>query len=1038
MKFTDIFIRRPVLATVISLMILVLGLKALTGLPILQFPRTENAVVTVSTAYYGADSATVAGFITTPLENVIAQANGIDYMTSTSQNGVSTITVNLRLNYDSDKALTEISAKISSVRNQLPPAAQQPVLSIQIGQTIDAMYIGFSSDVLPQNNITDYILRVVQPKLQAVQGVQTAEILGAQNFALRAWLDPEKLAAYSLTASDVSDALSKNTVISGLGNTNGQMVQINLNASTDIHSLEEFRNLIIKQKDGALVRLKDVANVTLGSDDYESRVGFDGKKAVYVGIQVAPAANLLDVVRDIRTIFPDIQAQLPQGLNGKVVYDSTRFVTSSINEVEKTLVEAMAIVALVVFLFLGSPRAVAIPLIAIPLSLIGAFIFMLAMHFSINLLTLLALVLAIGLVVDDAIIVVENVNRHIEEGAKPMDAAVQAARELGSPIIAMTVVLIAVYVPIGFQGGLTGALFTEFAFTLVGAVTISAVVALTLSPMLCGRFFKPHDVKSEGWENKLMTRLDGIFNRLRQGYERRLRSSLNFLPVTLVFATLVLCSIYFLYTSARTELAPQEDQGVVISMLTAAPDATLEQRLMYGAKVYSIFSSYPEDDHVFQLDTPGQSIAGLVFKPWDERDRTATDIQPSVQKDLNALAGVRAAAFQPPPLPGSRGLPVQFVITSTQSPERMNEVVQNFMQDVRKSGAMIFSDTDLKFDLPQATVVIDRDKAAELGLTMSDVGNALSSMLGGGFVNYFSLDGRSYKVIPQVAQASRLTTQQLDNYYVRTASGTPVALSTLAHITVKTVPEILTHFQQANSATVQGVMFPGTTIGDSLAVMKDIASRDLPQGYSFDYAGQSRQFAQESSGFAMTFLFALVIIFLTLAAQFESFRDPLIILVSVPMSIAGALFFISLDSTDINALHAMPSFVGHIFQFVGLGGIGKASINIYTQVGLVTLMGLISKHGILITEFANNLQKTGLSKRDAIIEASAVRLRPILMTTAAMVLGVVPLITASGAGALSRFNMGLVIATGLAVGTLFTLFVVPAMYMLLGTSHAKK
>jgi len=1037
MKFTDIFIRRPVLATVISLMILVIGLKALTSLPILQFPRTENAVVTVSTSYYGADADTVAGFITTPLENAIAQANGIDYMTSTSQNGVSTITVNLRLNYDSDKALTEISAKITSVRNQLPTQAQAPVLTIQIGQTIDAMYIGFNSDVLPQNNITDYILRVVQPKLQAVEGVQTAEILGAQNFALRAWLDPQKLAAYGLTAGDVSTALANNNYLSGLGNTKGQMVQINLNASTDIHSLEEFRNLIIKQQGGALVKLRDVANVTLGSDDYESHVGFDGKSAVYIGIQVAPAANLLDVINGVRSAFPEIQAQLPQGLHGNIVYDSTKFVTSSITEVERTLAEAVAIVAFVVFMFLGSPRAVLIPIIAIPLSLIGAFIFMLAMHFSINLLTLLALVLAIGLVVDDAIIVVENVNRHIEEGAKPMDAAFQAARELGGPIIAMTIVLIAVYVPIGFQGGLTGALFTEFAFTLVGAVTISAIVALTLSPMLCGKFFKPHDADKGGWEQKLVSRLDHFFERLHKGYERRLRSSLNYLPVTLAFSALILLSIYFLYSSARTELAPQEDQGVVISLLTSAPDATLQQRLMYDEKVYQIFASYPESDHVFQLDVPGQSIAGMVFKPWDKRTRTASDIQPLVQSDLSKISGVRAAVFQPPPLPGSRGLPVQFVITSTQALDRMNDVVANFMQDVQKSGSFIFFDSDLKFDEPQATVVIDRDKAAQFGLEMNDVGNALSAMLGGGYVNYFTLDGRSYKVIPQVEQASRLTTQQLDNYYIRTSSGASIALSTLAHITTKTVPESLNHFQQVNAATISGVMFPGITMGDALMTMKDIAKRDLPQGYDFDYGGQSRQFAQESSGFAMTFLFALIIIFLTLAAQFESFRDPLIILISVPMSIAGALFFISLDSTDANALHAMPKVVGWVFQIIGLGGIGKASINIYTQVGLVTLMGLISKHGILITEFANNLQKAGRSKQDAICEAAAVRLRPILMTTAAMVLGVLPLITASGAGALSRFNMGLVIATGLSVGTLFTLFVVPAMYMLIGEDHHK-
>ncbi|MDR3451029.1 MAG: efflux RND transporter permease subunit [Alphaproteobacteria bacterium] len=1038
MKFTDIFIRRPVLATVISLMILVLGIRALASLPILQYPRTENAVITVSTTYYGADADTVAGFITTPLENAIAQANGIDYMTSTSANGASTISVNLRLNYDSDKALSEISAKITSVRNQLPPSAQEPVLTIQIGQTIDAMYIGFKSDVLAQNNITDYLLRVVQPKLQSVEGVQTAEIIGAQNFAVRAWLDPKKLAAYGLTAADVSAAMAKNNFISGLGNTKGQMVQINLNASTDMHTLDEFRNLIIKEQAGALVRLKDVANVTLGSDDYETRVGFDGKQAVYIGIQVAPSANLLDVTKKIREVLPDIQAQLPNGIQGEIIYDSTDFVQSAITEVEHTLFEAGLIVAVVVFLFLGSPRSVIIPVIAIPLSLIGAFVFMLALGFSINLLTLLALVLAIGLVVDDAIIVVENVNRHIEEGMQPMAAAQQAARELGSPIIAMTVVLIAVYVPIGFQGGLTGALFTEFAFTLVGAVTVSAIVALTLSPMMCGRFFKPHNPDDHGWEQRLVSGLDRAFMRLHKSYERRLHASLKYLPVTLVFAALILCSIYFLYSSARTELAPQEDQGIIISLLTSAPDSTIDQRQLYSKKVFDTVTAYPETGHVFQLDAQSRYIAGMRLVPWNERTRTTNDLQPLVQADLNKLAGVRSAVFQPPPLPGSRGLPLQFIITSTQPFDRMNDVVQAFMADAQKSGIFLFLDNDLKYDLPQATVVIDRDKAAQFGLTMNDVGNALSSMLGGGYVNYFTLSGRSYKVIPQVQQVSRLTTDQLNDYYVRTASGEPIALSTLAHIDVKTVPESLNHFQQINAATVQGVMFPGVTLGDALHALETLAKQDLPAGYSFDYGGQSRQFAQESSGFAMTFLFALIIIFLTLAAQFESFRDPLIILISVPMSIAGALFFISLDSTDAGTLKAFPAAVGWFLQALGLGGIGKASINIYTQVGLVTLMGLISKHGILITEFANNLQKAGRSKEDAIVEAAAVRLRPILMTTAAMVLGVVPLIVATGAGALSRFNMGLVIATGLSVGTLFTLFVVPAMYMLLGADHHEK
>ena len=1100
MKFTDIFIRRPVLATVISLVILVLGLRALSTLPVLQFPRTENAVVTVSTTYYGADADVIAGFVTTPLENAIAQANGIDYMSSTSQNGISTITVTLRMNYDSDKALTEISTKISSVKNQLPPAAQQPVLSIQIGQTIDSMYIGFNSDTLPQNNITDYLLRVVQPRLQAVEGVQTAEILGAQNFALRAWLDPQKLAAYALTAADVNNALAKNNFISGLGNTKGQMVQVNLTASTDLHTLDDFRNLIIMEKNGALVRLQDVANVTLGSDDYESRVGFDGKRAVYVGIQVAPAANLLDVMTRIRAILPDIQSQLPTGIHGQIIYDSTDFVSSAISEVEGTLIEAGLIVSVVVFLFLGSWRSVVIPIIAIPLSLIGAFIFMLGFHFSINLLTLLSLVLGIGLVVDDAIIVVENVNRHIDDGMAPMDAAREAARELANPIIAMTIVLIAVYVPIGFQSGLTGALFTEFAFTLVGAVTVSAIVALTLSPMMCGRLFKPHDKEKEAREkgnrlfaDRIPAKLEGLFLALygnrpwfvayplalltfpifiiagvpldrgfhflarplvgygrkssqnilwgillflpafvyviltmvmmiplgaiyisrTDNYHRLLKGSLDYVPVTIVFAGIMLGSIYFLYTGAQTELAPQEDQGIVIAFQTAAPNATLEQRTLYSSKIYQILAGYPETGHVFQIDSPGRTIAGARLKPWNERKRSSNDIQPVIQNDLGGVAGVRAAAFQPPPLPGARGLPIQFVIGTTQPFGQLGEVSSAFIQEAQKSGMFIFLDNDLKIDMPQAKLSVDRERAAQFGLTMSDVGNALSSMLGGGYVNYFNFSGRAYKVIPQVEQRSRLNTEQLNNYFIRTAAGEPVALSTLASIKTVTVPQTLNHFQQMNAATISGVAMPGVSLGDALTYLHDLAKRTLPQGYAVDFAGQSRQFGQESSGFIATFAFALIIIFLTLAAQFESFRDPFIILVSVPLSIAGALIFITL-------------------------GIGHATINIYTQVGLVTLMGLISKHGILITEFANNLQEQGYSKHDAILEAASIRLRPILMTTAAMVMGVLPLVTASGAGALSRFNMGLVIATGLSIGTLFTLFVVPAVYMLLATDHQAK
>ncbi len=1013
MKFTDIFIRRPVLATVVSLLLLVLGLRSIELLPVLQFPRTENAVVTVTTTYTGADPDLVAGFITTPLENSIAQANGIDYMTSVSKQSVSTITANLRLNYDTDKALTEIATKVNAVLNQLPPGSQQPVITVQVGQTIDAMYIGFSSDVLPANKITDYLIRVVQPKLQAVDGVQTAEILGQKLFALRAWLDPTKLAAYNLTAADVQAALANQDFLAAIGSTKGQMVQVNLTASTGLHSVDEFRRLIVKQQGGAVVRLGDVAHVTLGAEDYESAVGFDGRQAVYIGIQVAPAANLLDVIKRVRDVFPSIQAQLPQGLDGRIVYDSTKFVNSSINEVIHTLIEALVIVTLVVFAFLGSVRSVLIPTVAIPLSLIGTFTVMLAFGFSINLLTLLALVLAIGLVVDDAIIVVENVNRHMEQGMKPMQAAFVAARELGAPIVAMTVVLVAVYVPIGFLSGLTGALFTEFAFTLVGTVTVSAIVALTLSPMMCSRMLHPHDPSKRGWEDRLVTLLDRAFDALHRRYQALLHRTLAYLPVTAVFALIVLASIYFLYAGAKSELAPQEDQGVVIVSSNAAPNSTLQQRELYAHEVYQTFARHPETDHVFQLDVPGLMIAGMVLKPWGERAKTAEQLQPEVQREIDRIAGLRSVAFQPPPLPGARGLPVQFVIQTTEPFARLDEVAQKFLHEAQRSGMFIFVDSDLKYDLPQSTVVIDRNLAAQLGLTMRDVGGALSAMLGGGYVNYFSYYSRSYKVIPQVRQVDRLNTDQLRDYYIRTASGDSVPLSTIARIETKTVPESLNHFQQQNAATISGVPFPGVTQGQALDYLKQLAARTLPQGYSVDYAGQSRQFVQESSALVVTFFFALIIIFLALAALFESFRDPVIILVSVPMSICGALIFINL-------------------------GVGGASLNIYTEVGLVTLIGLISKHGILIVEFANNLQREGRAKRAAIEEAAAIRLRPILMTTAAMVLGVVPLITASGAGAVSRFDMGLVIATGIAIGTLFTLFVVPAMYMLLATDRAQQ
>jgi multidrug efflux pump len=1013
LNFTDLFIRRPVLSSVVSLVILVVGLRSYSSLQVLQYPKTENGIVTVSTIYPGADPDAIAGFITAPIEAAVAQANGIDYMTSTSQSGSSTISVNLRQNYDTSKAAAEINIKVNSVLNQLPIGSQQPAISVKVGQTTDAMFLGFSSTSLARNQITDYLQRVVQPKLQAVPGVQTAEILGGQYFSMRAWLDPKKLAAYGLTASDISTALAANDYISAIGNTKGQMVQVTLTSTTSLHSMDEFRDLVVKQVNGSNIRLSDVAEVSLGADSYESSVSFDGINGVFVGIQIAPSANLLTVIAGIRAVFPEIQAQLPHGLNGIVIYDSTDFVNSSIHEVAITLIEALLIVMLVIFAFLGSPRSVLIPIVAIPLSLIGTLAIMLALGFSINLLTLLALVLAIGLVVDDAIIVVENVNRHLEDGMAAFAAASLAAKELAGPIVAMTAVLLAVFVPIGFQGGLTGALFVEFAFTLAAAVTVSAVIALTLSPMMCSRLLKPHRAGQNDWETRLVRFIDRRFDKLRAWYLIRLERSLKFTPVTALFVLIVLGSIYFLYASARSELAPQEDQGFMVMQGTPAPNATLLQKSRYHTEVRDLVIRETNAQHVFQIESPGPATTGIVLPDRKQRKLGATQIQRQLQQKMAGVAGLRTVVFQPPSLPGAFGLPIQFAIKTTEPATRLNEVSQAFLAEAVKSGTFIYFDTDLKFDLPQSVIEIDRAKTAQLGLTMSQVGTALGGLLGGGYVNYFSIDTRSYKVIPQVERVSRLNVDQLLDYPVANIGGVPVPLSTIATIRSETVPETLNHFQQLNSATLSGVMSPGVSLEDALKYLQGLAARTLPQGYSIDYGGQARQYVQESSGIMATFGFAIIVVFLALAALFESFRDPLVILISVPLSIAGALIFIAI-------------------------GVGGATLNIYTEVGLVTLMGLISKHGILIVEVANKEQETGKSKRAAIVSATGARLRPILMTTAAMVLGVLPLVFASGAGAASRFAIGLVISTGLAIGTLFTLFVVPGVYMMIGADHSTR
>jgi len=1014
MRFTDIFVRRPVLATVVSLLILLVGLRAFLDLDVREFPQAENAVVTVETVYTGADADLIRGFITTPLERQIASAEGIDFLESSSVQGVSIIEANLELGYDPYQALTQITSEVNKVRSELPEQAEDPTIDLSIGDTTAAMYLSFSSDELGGNQITDYLVRVVQPQLNTVAGVESARIIGDRTFAMRAWLRPQRMTALGLTASDVRSALEANNFQAAVGSTRGNMIKVDLTADTDLTSEEQFRDLVIDRVNGATIRLADVADVELGAENYNTSVYFNQQKAVYIGIEPAPETNVLQVIDGVMEVFPGIRDNLPPGLEADIPYDVTQYVESSIAEVIKSLVLAVVKVFIVIFLFLGSIRTVFIPAVTVPLSLIGTGFVMLTLGYSVNLLTLLAMVLAIGLVVDDAIIVVENVHRHIEEGLKPFEAAIVGARELAGPIVAMTITLLAVFAPIGFVGGLTGTLFAEFAFTLAGAVIISGIIALTLSPMMCAKMLKPHESNGRG---RLEAFLDRAFDRLRQSYQNRLHGTLDYLPVIAVFGLVVLTSCFFLYQTSDTELAPDEDRGLLLALSNAAPEASLEYTERFTAEIARLGEELPEVGRVFQFNgvtfggPPSEStaITGLGFVPWGQRERTQQDLQPVVQNAVDDIAGLSTAVFGPSALPGAAsGAPVQFVIGTTDDAEALYEVSETMRQRAQDSGMFVFVDSDMEFDKPSVRVRVDREKAADLGITMQRIGAELGGMLGGGEVNRFSIQGRSYEVIQQVGRMDRVNAGQLEDYHIRTESGHLVPMSTIVAFERIVEPRVLSRFQQLNSATISAIPRPDVALGEALAFFEDTAQEVFPAGYSHDYAGQSRQFVQESGALVVTFFLALLVIYLVLAALFESFRDPLIILVSVPMSICGALIFTSL---------------------------GVASINIYTQVGLVTLIGVISKHGILIVQFANQLQQEGHGKREAVEKAAAIRLRPVLMTTAALLLAVFPLLIATGAGAASRFDMGLIIFTGLAVGTLFTLFVVPGVYLMLARDH---
>jgi multidrug efflux pump len=1005
MKFTDLFVKRPVLSIVVSLVILIAGLQSIRSLSVRQYPRSDIAVVQVTTVYVGANADLVRGFITTPIERVIASADGIDYMESSSAQGLSTITVHLKLNYDTNAALTQIQAKLAQVRNDLPPESQAPVIELQTADTqFAAMYLGFSSANLDQNQITDYLTRVVQPKLSAISGVQRADILGDRTFAMRIWLKPDKMAALGISASDVRDALSKNNHLSALGQTKGSMVSVNLIANTDLRTAEEFRQLVVKEDKGVVVRLGEIADVVLGAQNYEQDVRFNGETATFMGIWVLPTANSLEVIKRVRATLPEIQAQLPPGMKAGVPYDSTAYIQDAINEVLSTLTETLLIVIVVIFLFLGSFRSVLIPVVAIPISLVGAVFLMLIAGFTINLLTLLAIVLSVGLVVDDAIVMVENVERHLHLGKPPLKAATDAARELVGPIIAMTITLAAVYAPVGIQGGLTGALFREFAFTLAGAVIVSGIVALTLSPMMGSKLLRAGDTERgfSGWVNRR-------FESVRKAYSRTLSGTLQYRPVVFVLWVIVVALIVPFYTFSQRELAPAEDQGVVFGVIQSSANATIDQTNLFTNQVYDVYHGFPESESIFQITSPSGGFGGMVTKPWSQRKKTAQQLLVESVGPLSKIPGIRVIPLTPPPLPGGGNFPVEFVIVSAAEPRQLSEFAKQLVTKAFASGMFIFADADLKFDQPQAEVVFDRDKLRSQGVDLTQAGQDLSTMLGGDYVNRFSIQGRSYKVIPQIKRAERLMPDQLSQIYVKGSNDKLVPLSTFASLKTTTEPRELKKFQQLNAVTIQGVIPPNVPLDKALSFLENEAKTILPQGFTVDYAGESRQLRVEGSKFLGTFLLSAILIYLVLAAQFESFRDPFIILVgSVPLAISGAL----------------------MFSFLGL-----TTLNIYSQVGLITLVGLVSKNGILIVEFANHLQERGLTKLAAVIEAATTRLRPILMTTAATVIGHFPLVLAKGPGAGARNSIGIMLVSGMIIGTAFTLFVVPSIYMLVAKTR---
>lgn len=1001
----DIFVRRPVLAVVISLTFVLLGLFLIFKIPILQFPKIENSAVIISTAYPGASAEVVQGFVTDPIERVAATIPGVDFVDSSTTAGTSTVTAWLDLNVSSTDALAELSARLNEIRSDLPAAAKDPAIQVQrTDRPYAVMYLSALSDRLSRAELTDYLEREVNPQLSSIDGVQRISLEGGRDPAMRVWIDPVKMTALNLAADDVMMALQSNNVLAAIGRTENEQQRINLLSNATLQTVTEFENLVVLKRQGNLVRLSDIARIELGEERGEDEARFNKEMTIYVAVWPLPGANEIDIGDEVYKRVEKINASMPEGMALTMAYDGTVYMRNALTEIFTTLFETVALVGLVVLVMMGAVRTALVPLVTIPISILGSIAAMAAMGFTLNLLTVLAVVLSVGLVVDDAIVVVENVARHMRAGHSRMRAALESSRELLSPIIAMTITLAAVYAPIGFVSGLTGALFKEFAFTLATAVIISGIVAVTLSPIMSAWV-----CADKGKEGRMTARVNETFDRLRAFYGRLVKRQLEWQPQILVIGLVIALLMVPMYLFSSKELAPVEDQGGMIMVVQSPPQASLGYTTGYMEEVYRQVDDTPGLNAIWELMSPSSGFGGFEFVDYAERDFSVQEIQPEIYGKLWQVGGIRVLPVLWSPLPTAGQFDVEFIVKSSDSYEDMERYSQQLVSEGLNSGLFLYLETDLKVDMPQARLKLNHDRIAVLGMNVEDVSRQLAALVSERDVNRFNANGKSYQVIPMVENAARNQPDALLDLHLRTPSGRLVPVNAIASLERETGPRELGKFNQQKSFRIFGGVVPGVTKGQALDKVEDLAAGILPKGYSVDYAGESRQLRKEGNSMVNALLISLIAVYLVLIVQFNSFRSALVVIVgSVPLALSGAL----------------------LFSFLGL-----TTINIYAQIGFITLVGLVAKNGILITEFANSLQKQGIAKVEAITQAAQTRLRPVLMTTAATILGHFPLVLVAGAGAEARNSIGIILVAGMFIGTLFTLFVLPSVYLWLAGDY---